>query len=477
MTYPARGAAHLATVLAVLLAMVAVAATGAKPMPSPPAPLNASAFSSSEDYYYDYYDYEYDVAPPNLNLSEFRLPGEEGGGAPHIPRYMLELYNDQATRRSHPLPGADLVRSFEATAMDNQSEAEEHQDSVPTRVHYLGFNVTLHHRERVTRSTLRLYALITRDQYAYIGVERRVRVVMKQSRGSSDAEGDAETVTVCQRDVYEMQNVWETFDVTSAVRYWLANPDEPQVLQILIESVFSTVGDGGDLDVATVPHTDIEPLLLVYSSVRHRRQSKEELDQMISHEYDNPVTKRQRRALPPGASSRARRAKRETGTDPRLRRVRRNTAAEEQEEESNQIWEGEQDYTGLPSHAHNSIAVFPPAEGRRKGKRRRAKNACKRKPLKVDFEDIGWHKWIIAPPSYEAYQCSGKCFYPLPSHLSPTKHAVVQNLVHSLHPDRASRACCVPTLLGPISLLYLENNIPTYKYDYDDMVVLECGCR
>ncbi|XP_037794864.1 bone morphogenetic protein 10-like isoform X2 [Penaeus monodon] len=472
MTYPARGAAHLATVLAVLLAMVAVAATGAKPMPPPPAPLNASAFSSSEDYYYDYYDYEYDVAPPNLNLSEFRLPGEEGGGAPHIPRYMLELYNDQATRRSHPLPGADLVRSFEATAMDNQSEMEEHHNSVPTRVHYLGFNVTVHHRERVTRSTLRLYALITRDQYAYIGVERRVRVVMKQSGGPSGAEGDAETVTVCQRDVYEMQNVWETFDVTSAVRYWLANPDEPQVLQILIESVFSTVGDGGDLDVATVPHTDIEPLLLVYSSVRHRRQSKEELDQMISHEYDNPVTKRQRRALRPGASPRAHRVKRETGTEPRLRRVRRNTAAEEQEEESNQIWEGEQDYTGLPSHAHNSLA-----EGRRKGKRRRAKNACKRKPLKVDFEDIGWHKWIIAPPAYEAYQCSGKCFYPLPSHLSPTKHAVVQNLVHSLHPDRASRACCVPTLLGPISLLYLENNIPTFKYDYDDMVVLECGCR
>lgn len=58
---------------------------------------------------------------------------------------------------------------------------------------------------------------------------------MKQSGDSSDAEGDAETVTVCQRDVYEMQNVWETFDVTSAVRYWLANPDEPQVLQVSLK--------------------------------------------------------------------------------------------------------------------------------------------------------------------------------------------------------------------------------------------------
>lgn len=58
---------------------------------------------------------------------------------------------------------------------DNHSEAKEHQSSVPTRVHYLGFNVTLHHRERVTRSTLRLYALITRDQYAYIGEEGDVK--------------------------------------------------------------------------------------------------------------------------------------------------------------------------------------------------------------------------------------------------------------------------------------------------------------
>lgn len=40
------------------------------------------------------------------------------------------------------------------------------------------------------------------------------------------------------------------------------------------------------MDVATVPLTDSEPLLLVYSSVRHRKQARHELRIMISHEHD-----------------------------------------------------------------------------------------------------------------------------------------------------------------------------------------------
>lgn len=50
--------------------------------------------------------------------------------------------------------------------------------------------------------------------------------------------------------------------------------------------------------------------------------------------------------------------------------------------------------------------------------------------------------------------------------------------MHAAHPKRASRACCVPTKLDPISILYLdENGVITYKYHYDGMVVAECGCR
>ncbi|KAK4290612.1 hypothetical protein Pmani_036501 [Petrolisthes manimaculis] len=370
----------------------------------------------------------------------------------------------------------------------SSSDTERKEGRDKTRIHQLVFNVTLPRGERVVNATLRLYTLITRDQYTYIGVQRRVRLVMEVQQGFSiqdispphdqhptgqhggpvdeGGEGGNVVVTVSQRDVYEHHNAWETFDVTYAVRYWLSHPTAPQVLQIYIESVFSTVGDGGDMDVATAPLTDSEPLLLLYTTVRKRKQDRQELDLMIYHEYDDEEEELKKRR-------RRRRRSTSTSTQEESTRERR-SVAELAEEESNAIWDGEVGGQSLPRHAHNSLGGRGPG---RRGRKRRAKNGCKKKPLKVDFKDIGWDRWIIAPPSYEANQCSGKCFYPLASHLSPTKHAVVQNLVHSLHPDRTSRACCVPTLLGPISLLYIENGITTYKYDYDDMVVLECGCR
>ncbi|XP_051170680.1 bone morphogenetic protein 10-like [Leptopilina boulardi] len=117
--------------------------------------------------------------------------------------------------------------------------------------------------------------------------------------------------------------------------------------------------------------------------------------------------------------------------------------------------------------------------------RRRRRNSCRRRPLYVDFSLIAYDEWVVAPPGYEAYQCTGKCFFPLADHLSPTKHAIVQTLVHGalqnserFNGKPVSRACCVPTRLAPTSLLYLdESGTLTYQYGYEDMVVAECGCR
>ncbi|KOC60002.1 Bone morphogenetic protein 10 [Habropoda laboriosa] len=118
------------------------------------------------------------------------------------------------------------------------------------------------------------------------------------------------------------------------------------------------------------------------------------------------------------------------------------------------------------------------------GPRKRRKNSCRRRSLYVDFALIAYDEWVVAPPGYEAYQCSGKCFYPFGDHLSPTKHAIVQTLVHGALQgvDSGSkpvgRACCVPTRLAPTSLLYLDaSGTLTYQYGYEDMVVAECGCR
>ncbi|XP_020823134.1 growth/differentiation factor 7 [Phascolarctos cinereus] len=116
-----------------------------------------------------------------------------------------------------------------------------------------------------------------------------------------------------------------------------------------------------------------------------------------------------------------------------------------------------------------------PGPGRAPG--RKGRSRCSRKPLHVDFKELGWDDWIIAPLDYEAYHCEGVCDFPLRSHLEPTNHAIIQTLMNSMAPEATPPSCCVPAKLSPISILYIDagNNV-VYK-QYEDMVVETCGCR
>ncbi|XP_026068792.1 growth/differentiation factor 5-like [Carassius auratus] len=102
---------------------------------------------------------------------------------------------------------------------------------------------------------------------------------------------------------------------------------------------------------------------------------------------------------------------------------------------------------------------------------------CNRKQLHVNFKEMGWDDWIIAPLEYEAFHCDGVCDFPIRSHLEPTNHAIIQTLMNSMDPRSTPPTCCVPTRLSPISILYIDsaNNV-VYK-QYEDMVVESCGCR
>jgi hypothetical protein len=102
---------------------------------------------------------------------------------------------------------------------------------------------------------------------------------------------------------------------------------------------------------------------------------------------------------------------------------------------------------------------------------------CRRHPLYVDFSDVGWNDWIVAPPGYQAYYCHGDCPFPLAHQLNTTNHAIVQTLVHSVNPKAVPKACCVPTELSPISMLYLDEYEEVVLKNYQDMVVEGCGCR
>ncbi|CAM4645232.1 unnamed protein product [Leuciscus chuanchicus] len=113
--------------------------------------------------------------------------------------------------------------------------------------------------------------------------------------------------------------------------------------------------------------------------------------------------------------------------------------------------------------------------GGKGGGRRRTR--CSRKPLHVNFKELGWDDWIIAPLDYEAYHCEGLCDFPLRSHLEPTNHAIIQTLMNSMDPESTPPSCCVPSKLSPISILYIDSGNNVVYKQYEDMVVESCGCR
>ncbi|XP_034016975.1 growth/differentiation factor 6-B [Thalassophryne amazonica] len=113
--------------------------------------------------------------------------------------------------------------------------------------------------------------------------------------------------------------------------------------------------------------------------------------------------------------------------------------------------------------------------GKRYGKKSRSR--CSKKPLHVNFRDLGWDDWIIAPLDYEAYHCEGVCDFPLRSHLEPTNHAIIQTLMNSMNPSNMPPSCCTPSKLSPISILYIDSGNNVVYKQYEDMVVESCGCR
>ncbi|KAM3867873.1 LOW QUALITY PROTEIN: bone morphogenetic protein 10 [Diretmus argenteus] len=407
-----------------------------------------------------------------FNLSGLGPPAALPPGSTRVepPEYMMELYNRFANDRT-AMPTANIIRSF------------KNEDSTPCAVgeggvrrHPLLFNVSVPHHERITAAELRLYTLVQTDRHLYAGVDRKVTIYeleqndgdgnMTDERGDGfgggEGGGQAELVELASRQVYGTDNGWEAFDLTAAVQSWrkseygtthrlevhiasLSNDDT-------VESTTEGRGDGGppkgDMEIDTSPEEKHKPLLIVFSDDQSgdHRDDKRELNEMIEHETSDMVLQDNMGMGLNGLWG-------ETG--------REGEGFEEPDEE---------DLIQMRSNLIYDTASRI---------RRNAKgNHCKKQSLFVEFKDIGWDSWILAPTGYDAFECGGVCTFPLTKHVTPTKHAIVQTLVNINSPQKAARACCVPTKLDPISLLYLDDTgVVTYKYKFEGMVVAECGCR
>ncbi|XP_060950222.1 inhibin subunit beta Aa [Limanda limanda] len=139
------------------------------------------------------------------------------------------------------------------------------------------------------------------------------------------------------------------------------------------------------------------------------------------------------------------------------------------------------------SHRPFLMAVVRPREGGEARRRRKrglecdgkVRVCCKRQ-FYVNFKDIGWNDWIIAPPGYHANYCEGEC----PSHVASITgstlsfHSTVIShyRMRGHSPFQNLRSCCVPTRLRAMSMLYYNEEQKIIKKDIQNMIVDECGC-
>uniref|UniRef100_A0A3B4FU52 Growth/differentiation factor 10 n=1 Tax=Pundamilia nyererei TaxID=303518 RepID=A0A3B4FU52_9CICH len=118
----------------------------------------------------------------------------------------------------------------------------------------------------------------------------------------------------------------------------------------------------------------------------------------------------------------------------------------------------------------------------RKARRRQWSNTqhkgCSRRNLRVDFTDIGWNEWVIAPKAFDAYYCAGTCGFPMPKVVKPTNHATIQSIVRAVGIiPGIPEPCCVPENMSPLAVLYQdESRNPVLKV-YPNMTVQSCSCR
>lgn len=349
---------------------------------------------------------------------------------------------------------------------------------VGVRRHSLLFNVSVPRHERVTAAELRLYTLVQNDRHLYAGVDRKVTIYELTSRAGDDngtvenaaggdgfGEGTERTrlLELASRQVFGTDNGWQTFDLTAAAQRWCGSDIGPtHRLEVHIAGTCNEdptqartedKDDGDPAESAMEIDTSVEekhkPLLIVFSDDQSsdHRNDKRELSEMIDRETSDAVFQNDV----------------ESGLNELWRELGREAegGADEPDEE---------DLIQMKSNL-----IYDTASRIRRNARG---NHCKKQSLYVEFKDIGWDSWILAPTGYDAYECSGVCSFPLTKHVTPTKHAIVQTLVNINSPQKAARACCVPTKLDPISLLYLDDTgVVTYKYKFEGMVVAECGCR
>ncbi|XP_071986475.1 dorsalin-1-like [Engystomops pustulosus] len=283
--------------------------------------------------------------------------------------------------------------------------------------HILLFNVTIPPHEEVTKAELNLKLSFGDSGLGHLSLFDVIHIEPSDNLRDPDS-------FLASKDVKGDESV--TIDVTKAVKRWMESKEHLNKLEIFLkmkkplETCLKTERFALDSD------NSHSPILVIFSDDQNENNMKEkpmDLTQMMLYERRN-----------------------------NLRIFSQNTTA---------------------GHGEGHI----PLERGTRTKRSVEKNYCSKVSLMVNFKDIGWNTFIIFPPSYDAGQCVGDCHYPLTDNLTPTTYAIVKSLLQNNRQKGVGNVCCVPTKLEGLQVVYRESSKSVYVKNYQDMKVVECGCR
>ncbi|CAG7729894.1 unnamed protein product [Allacma fusca] len=356
-----------------------------------------------------------------------------------VPKYLIDLYNaqtgnDLGTSNLH-LPGrhtrtANTVRTFyhlpSSTGVRWGHGLKFDLSSIPDHEKVTGAELRLVFNKKnnvslvpVGVDAMDISALDSDSMGSYNSVRVLVNDVIKPSKKDDEPHMfpiDTKYVDLSKR---KKNSFWITFDIFPAVSRWMENPKSNHGLVIQVIHP-----NGQVMSQSTLKH------------IRVRRDtdnlSGQENDPVLFTYSDDGVNKKQRNAK---ALSRAYRS----------------------------------------ANANNNGAAGNKKRKNHRNKNRK-RNLCSRHKMFVDFTDVGWNDWIVAPPGYHAFHCTGECPFPMAEHLNATNHAVIQALVNSMNPQMVPPPCCVPTKYSSLSLLYTDSSDKIVLKNYNEMVVDACGC-
>jgi len=243
------------------------------------------------------------------------------------------------------------------------------QQYANSRSHSLVFDISaLERKESILRAELRLFTLIERDQRSYMGVSREVTIfelVDVSNDGSVDRHLKYHQLT--SRYIYTVENAWETFDVTDAVKRSIQQGSRLEMFEVKIQSLYVQYLKD-TMDINSDPNDIKQPVLVVFS----KDDSKDHEIQVDRHEFikQEMASIGSRGAVTPGSD----------------------------DYDDDDDDDGDDDYFDVTLENKHLNNV----------RHKRSKNSrppCKRRPMYVNFEELEMDEWVIAPRGYKVNIC------------------------------------------------------------------------